>query len=187
MPGALVRLYATSNTIGEPLAEDRTSERGIFTLYRTNIGGDIGDLFVVYQGEPDKVASPLKVVLHAAGQGVRQSRTSDLIILQIPQNATLTTDEAAERITAITQTEAVLVEAGVSDEARSKAVVSTRVTDLMTRVRVSKSGVDPQKFTIDKLDWNKTADPLKGVDVRMLQGLNKAAVAAIEKRGGGGT
>lgn len=70
MPGALVRLYATSNTVGEALAEDRTSERGIFTLYRTNIAGDIGDLFIVYQGEPDKVASPLK------GCYAQQPRTS---------------------------------------------------------------------------------------------------------------
>ena len=50
MPGALVRLYATSNVLKTPLAEDRTSERGIFSLYRTNIAGDIGDLFVVYEG-----------------------------------------------------------------------------------------------------------------------------------------
>lgn len=185
MPGALVRLYATSNTVGEPLAEDRTSERGIFSLYRTNIAGDIGDLFIVYQGESDKVASPLKVALRAERDGLKQSRTSDLVILTIPRNATLTTAEAAERITAITQTEAVLVEAGVSDQAKSTEVVSTRVSELMARVKGAQGSTDARKFTIDKMDWNKTIDPVKGIDVKVLEGLNKAAVAAVVKPGGG--
>src|SRR5688572_30299870 len=44
--GALVRLYTTSTKIGRPLAEDRSSPRGVFRLYRTNISGDLGDLYV---------------------------------------------------------------------------------------------------------------------------------------------
>ncbi|CAN5775297.1 hypothetical protein BH18ACI5_BH18ACI5_06630 [soil metagenome] len=117
-------------------------------------------------------------MLRAAAEDIRESRTSDLVILTIPQNATLTTNEAAERINAITQTEAVLVDAGVSDQARSTQVVSARVDELMAKVSVAPNA---RKLTIDKLDLKMAVEPVKGIDMKVFEGLNKAAIAAAAK------
>lgn len=172
MSGALVRLYATSNPVKAPLAEDRTSERGIFSLYRTNIAGDIGNLFIVYEGEQDKVAEPLKVTLKPISEGLIQSRTSDLVILQLPQNATLTSDEAAERIAAVAQTQAVLVEAGAAETTTAERVVAARSTEIMAKVAVGQPGTT--KFTIDRA----IGTPPHGIDKVLLADLAKVASAA---------
>src|SRR4051812_10830466 len=68
--GAPVRLCATETKLGAPLAEDRTSSRGVFTLYRTNVGGDLGELYVVYAGDDGK-AEPVKVTLSPVTDGRR--------------------------------------------------------------------------------------------------------------------
>ncbi|HEY0874601.1 MAG TPA: hypothetical protein VGD94_14105 [Vicinamibacterales bacterium] len=186
MSGALVRLYATSNQIGTALAEDRTSERGIFSLYRTNIAGDIGDLYVVYEGESDKTAAPLKVSLRSAADGLLQSRTADLIILSTPAQPTLSTEEAAEQIAAITQTQTVLVGAGISDQSKSAAIVTQRAAEVMAKVP-QQGGRDVRKLTIDKLDWKETAAPIKGLDVEAFKRLNGAAISAISRSPGFGS
>jgi len=172
MSGALVRLYATSNTVKAALAEDRTSERGIFSLYRTNIAGDIGNLFIVYEGEQDKVAEPLKVTLRPVSEGLIQSRTSDLVILQLPQTATLTSDEAAERIAAVTQTQAVLVEAGAAETTVAGRVVAARSTEIMAKVAAGQPITT--RFTIDRA----MGTPPRGINSVLLGDLTRVASAA---------
>lgn len=180
IPGALVRLYATSQALKEPLAEDRTSERGIFSLNKTNIVGDIGTLFVVYEGEGDKTALPLKVTLKKVGEALIQSRTSDLVVLPIVQNASLSTAEAAERIAAITQTQAVLVDAGVSDQAKSGAIVASRTNEIMARVTMRDSLILRKQF----FEGTPAQFALPDIDAIIMGNLGATAAAAVAKTKG---
>ena len=174
MPGALVRLYATSNVLKTPLAEDRTSERGIFSLYRTNIAGDIGDLFVVYEGATHAVATPLKVTVAAVTSGLLQSRTADLIILDVPQTASLTNEEAAERLAAIAQTQAVLVKAGVAEADKAEDAVAVRSAQVALAVR-------HDQLTLSKGTLDRAMGVPGGFDPGMLQQFSKTALQATIK------
>lgn len=180
IPGALVRLYATSRALKEPLAQDRTSERGIFSLYRDNIAGDIGNLFVVYEGDGDKVAAPLKVTLKKATGAVFESRTADLVVLPIMQNASLSSVEASERIAAITQTQAVLVEAGVSDQTKSSEVVVARTSEIMARVSTPDISILKKQF----LEPAKPHFGLPGLDMMLMNDLGAKAAGAVAKTKG---
>ena len=180
IPGALVRLYATSQVLKEPLAEDRTSERGIFSLYKTNVAGDIGDLFVVYEGDGDKAALPLKVTLKKAAGTLIQSRTADLVVLPISQNASLSSVEASERIAAITQTQAVLVDAGVSDQTKSSEIVVSKTSEIMARVSTPDISILKKQF----LQYAKTPPGLSGVDFLIMSDLGAKAAGAVAKTKG---
>jgi len=171
--GALIRLYGTSAATGKPLAEDRTSERGVFSLYRTNIHGDIGALYVVYEGDGDQAAKPLKVSATAVPPGVIQSRTADLVILKVPVLGQLSSAEAAAHIAAITATRAVLVEVNALDKAQADLQVEQRTALVMQRVSWTPANADRIKtMTVDKMA------PFEFKD------MNATAVKAIEKRPG---
>jgi len=114
------------------LAEDRTSDRGVFSLYRTNIGGDIGDLYVVYMGDGGK-AEPLKVVLGNAKDGRVEVRTNDLVVLIVPMNASVTQPEAVAYIAAVTNTEGVLTKAGAKSQAAADAAVRQQTATVLAR------------------------------------------------------
>ena len=131
--GALIRLYSTSTRMGRALAEDRSSTRGVFSLYRTNIAGDLGDLYVVYEGETG-TAEPIRVSLKPADGGLTQARTADMVVLTVTAERRLSNDEAAARIAAIGQTQAILVQAGVRD-----AKTATEAVQLRTRQVVAAS------------------------------------------------
>ena len=137
--GGLVRLYATQTKLGAPLAEDRTSDRGVFSLYRTNIGGDIGDLYVVYMGDGGK-AEPLKVVLGTAKDGRVEVRTNDLIVLVVPANASVTQPEAVAYIAAVTNTEGILTKAGAKSQADADAAVRQQTATVLAQARLTDPG-----------------------------------------------
>jgi hypothetical protein len=128
VPGANILLYATSSQLGKPLAQDRTSERGIFNLYRSNIAGDLGDLYVVYLGDAGD-AAPLKVSLKAVQSGLIEARTGDVIVLP-KATAALTPADAAERIAAITQTQSVLARAAAITQTQAEATIAARTNDV---------------------------------------------------------
>lgn len=137
VPGALVRLYATETKLGGPLAEDRTSDRGVFSLYRANIAGDIGDLYVVYMGNDGK-AQPLKVTLGNAKEGRIEARTNDLVVLPVPlANASITEPQAIAYVAAVTNTEGVLVKAGAKSRADADAAVRTQTETVLARAKVT--------------------------------------------------
>jgi hypothetical protein len=128
--GALVRLYTTSTKMGRALAEDRSSTFGVFMLYRTNIAGDLGDLYIVYEGETG-TAEPMRVSLKPADGGVTQARTADMVVLTVTAERRLTNDEAATRIAAIGQTQAILVQAGVRDAKTANEAVQLRTRQVV--------------------------------------------------------
>ena len=136
VPGALVRLYATQTKLGSPLAEDRTSDRGVFSLYRSNIAGDIGDLYVVYMGEAGK-AEPLKVGLGNARDGRVEARTNDFVVLTIPMNASVTEPQAVAYIAAVTNTEGILAKAGAKTQADADAAVQQQTVTVLARAKVT--------------------------------------------------
>jgi hypothetical protein len=127
--GALVRLYTTSTKTGRPLAEDRSSTRGIFSLYRTNISGDFGDLYVVYEGETG-TAEPIRVSLKSTDGGRREFRTADMVLLTVTAERSLSNDEAATRIAAFSQTQAILVQAGARDTRTASEAVQRRTREV---------------------------------------------------------
>jgi hypothetical protein len=127
--GALIRLYTTSTKMGA-LAEDRSSTRGIFSLYRTNIAGDLGDLYVVYEGETG-TAEPIRVSLKPIEGGLTQARTTDMVVLTVSAERRLSNDEAATRIAAYSQTQAILVQAGVRDKKTADEAVQIRTRQVV--------------------------------------------------------
>ena len=133
--GALVRLYTTSTKMGRALAEDRSSTRGIFRLYRTNISGDLGDLYVVYEGESG-TAEPIRVSLKPAeaGLGLTEARTADMVVLTVTAERQLSKDEAATRVAAIAKTQAILVQAGVRDSKTANEAVQLRTRQVIAAV-----------------------------------------------------
>ena len=128
--GALIRLYTTSTQMGRALAEDRSSTRGIFSLYRTNIAGDLGELYVVYEGETG-TAEPIRVSLKPADGGLTEARTADMVVLTVNAERRLSNDEAASRIAAIGQTQAILVQAGVRDTKTANEAVQLRTRQVV--------------------------------------------------------
>ena len=136
VPGALVRLYATETRLGGPLAEDRTSDRGVFSLYRSNIAGDIGDVYVVYMGNAGK-AEPLKVALGNVRDGRVEARTNDLVVLTIPMNASVTEPQAVAYIAAVTNTEGILAKAGAKSQADADAAVQQQTVTVLARAKVT--------------------------------------------------
>ncbi len=173
VPGAQVGLYATSNKVGKPLAQDRTSDRGIFNLYRSNIAGDLGELYVLYEGDSG-VASPVKVSLKSPANALIDARTNDLIVLPpLPQNAQLSQDEAAQRIAAIVQTQSVLVKAGVIDQAKADVEVEAKSTATLNKVLLTTAG--DVKSMKEKTEF-------KLMDFKSLMLGKEAATRAIEKQ-----
>jgi hypothetical protein len=136
VPGALVRLYATETKLGGPLAEDRTSDRGVFSLYRSNIAGDIGDVYVVYMGDAGK-AEPLKVALGNSREGRVEARTNDLVVLTIPVNASVTEPQAVAYIAAVTNTEGILAKAGAKSQADADAAVQQQTVTVLAQAKVT--------------------------------------------------
>lgn len=182
VPGVMVRLYATANRVGRALAEDRTSDRGIFNLYLTNVAGDIGELFVVYEGS-EGVAEPLRVSLRTAQAGLLESRPGDLTVLPIAPNARLTSAEASERMTAVAKTQQVLVLAGVTDQQKAEAVIAAQSTRILDRLAPSTSEVAKAKdATIKEL----TARPLAAAQkppastVEIIKGAKRSAEVVRE-------
>jgi hypothetical protein len=175
--GADVRLYATLNQLGKPLAQDRTSERGIFNLYRTNIAGELGELYVVYEGNRGD-AKPLNVTLKAAGDGRIEARTEDVVVLPAA-SASVTPTEAAERIAAVTETQAVLVKAGVMDQAKADATIAARTTNILTRLPPSSGAVSTVKHLTETnaLKFGKEAGDMAGAKLRF-----QTAIKAIDLR-----
>lgn len=168
--GALVRLYTTSTKVGRPLAEDRSSTRGIFSLYRTNISGDLGDLYVVYEGETG-AAEPIRVSLKPADSGLAQARTADMVVLTVTAQRQLSKDEAATRVAAIAKTQAILVQAGVRDSKTANDAVETRTRQVIAAVP-NFNRRDAQEFertTIDKMKVLPfgTIDLSKGIRLAM--------------------
>jgi hypothetical protein len=128
--GALIRLYTTSTKLGRPLAEDRSSTRGVFALVRTNIAGDLGDLYIVYEGETG-TAEPLRVSLKPTDGWLTAARTADMVVLTVTAERRLSNDEAATRIAAIGQTQAILVQAGVRDAKTANEAVQLRTRQVV--------------------------------------------------------
>jgi hypothetical protein len=150
--GALIRLYTTSTKVGRPLAEDRSSTRGVFSLYRTNISGDLGDLYVVYEGETG-TAEPLRVSLKAADAGRTEARTADMVVLTVTAERQLSRDEAETRVAAIAKTQAILVQAGARDSKTANETVQLRTRQVIAAVP-NLSRRDAEQFersTIDRL------------------------------------
>lgn len=160
--GALVRLYTTSANMGKPLAEDRSSTRGIFSLYRTNISGDLGELYVVYEGETG-AAEPIRVSLKPADSGLAQARTADMVVLTVTAERKLSKEEASTRVAAIAKTQAILVQAGVRDAKTANDAVQNRTRQVIAAVP-NFNRRDTQEFertTIDKMN----ALPFRPLDV----------------------
>jgi hypothetical protein len=177
--GAKVKLCPTAKT-GRVLAEDSASDRGVFSLYQNNVAGDLGDMFVIYEGAG--VAEPVKVTLSPLRNGVREARTADIVVLEVA--AQLTAAEAAERVAAVTKTQAILVEAGLKAEDAAKRDIETATVDVMRRVPKS----ELQGLTIRKLTDAEMKDfKLPTVDTNsMLKGTMDSAVQkAVTGRGGG--
>jgi hypothetical protein len=134
--GAPVRLCATETKIGAPLAEDRTSSRGVFTLYRNNIGGDLGELYVVYAGDDGK-AEPVKVTLSPVMDGRREARTSDLVVLTVPVATAVAKPDALAYLAASTNTETVLVKAGIKTQAAADALIKQQTETVLARASLT--------------------------------------------------
>jgi hypothetical protein len=168
--GALVRLYTTSTKIGRPLAEDRSSPRGVFSLYRTNISGDLGDLYVVYE-EASGMAEPIRVALKPADGGRAEARTADMVVLTVTAERQLSRDEAATRVAAIAKTQAILVQAGVRDSKTANDTVQLRTRQVIAAVpNFNRSDTkDFERITIDKLKVLPfgAADISKGIRLAM--------------------
>ena len=128
--GALIRLYTTSTKMGRALAEDRSSTHGVFMLSRTNIAGDLGDLYIVYEGETG-TAEPMRVSLKPADGWLTAARTADMVVLTVTAERRLSNDEAATRIAAIGQTQAILVQAGVRDAKTANEAVQLRTRQVV--------------------------------------------------------
>ena len=178
--GAKVLLLPTAKT-GKALTDDTASDRGVFNLYQTNIGGDFGDLYVVYQGVG--VAEPVRVKLSAPRDGVREARTADVIVLD--SAAKLTLEEATERATAVAKTQALLVHAGVKDADAAKRAVEEATADFMRRVPAA----ERKEQSIKKL----TESEMKGLTLptpditNILKGsIEKGVEKATPGRGGRG-
>jgi hypothetical protein len=168
--GALVRLYTTSTKIGRPLAEDRSSSRGVFRLYRTNISGDLGDLYVVYE-EASGTAEPIRVSLKPADGGLAEARTADMVVLTVTAERQLSKEEAATHVAAIAKTQAILVQAGVRDSKTANETVQLRARQVIAAVP-NFTGRDKEQFersTIDKLKVLPfgTIDVSKGIRLAM--------------------
>jgi hypothetical protein len=183
--GATVKLYSTSNRTGKPLAVDTASDRGVFNLYRTNVAGDFGDLFVVYEGA-EGVADPLKVSLGSPKDGLIEVRTQDVVVKPATEVGVLTQEQAADAMAAVTSTAVVLVQAGVLTEAEAKTQVTKKTTQILAKV--PKADLDIQQlqsrtntiiksseFTGFKLDPRSVA----------ADSIQRAATAQ-GRRGGGG-
>jgi len=183
--GATVKLYSTSNRTGKPLAVDTASDRGVFNLYRTNIAGDFGDVFVVYDGA-EGVADPLKVSLGSPKDGLIEVRTQDVVVKPAAEVGALTQEQAADAMAAVTSTAVVLVQAGVLTEDEAKTQVTKKTTQILAKV--PKADLDIQQlqsrtntiiksseFTGFKLDPRSVAT----------DSIQRAA-AAQGRRGGGG-
>lgn len=171
MAGVTVKLVATARAIGV-LAEDRTSAQGVFNLYATNIAGAIGDLYVIYDGS-DAAVSPLKVSIGQARNGFIDVRPGDLVFLPLPATATLNSDEAAERLAAVLQTQAVLSNAGVIDQAKSDEITKARAIEIRSRVSTATpAGFEAIKVrTNEKLsDFDLKVDPSKAMAVMVGRG-----------------
>jgi hypothetical protein len=168
--GALIRLYSTSTKVGRALAEDRSSTRGVFSLYRTNISGDLGDLYVVYEGETG-TAEPLRVSLKPADAGRTEARTADMVVLTVTADRQLSRDEAATRVAAIAKTQAILVQAGVRDSKTANDAVQSRTRQVIAAVPNFNRGdtKDFERITIDKLKVLPfgTTDMSKGIRLAM--------------------
>jgi hypothetical protein len=167
--GALVRLYTTSTKIGRPLAEDRSSPRGVFSLYRTNISGDLGDLYVVYE-EASGTAEPIRVSLKPADGGLTQARTADMVVLTVTAERQLSNEEAATRVAAIAKTQAILVQAGVRDSKTANDAVQARTRQVIATVPnfTVRDAQVLQRNTNDRLKVLPfITDVSKGIEVAM--------------------
>jgi hypothetical protein len=168
--GALVRLYTTSTKMGSALAQDRSSPHGVFRLYRTNISGDLGDLYVVYEGDTG-TAEPLRVSLQPVDGGLTEARTPDIVVLTVTVERNLSKREAAARVEAIAKTQAILVQAGVRDAKTANEAVKLRTREVIAAVPNfdQKDAEVFERNTIDKLKVLPfgTADVSKGVHVAM--------------------
>jgi hypothetical protein len=167
--GALIRLYSTSTKVGRALAEDRSSTRGVFRLYRTNISGDLGDLYVVYEGETG-TAEPLRVSLKPIDPGLTEARTADMVVLTVTAERQLSKDEAATRVGAIAKTQAILVQAGVRDSKTANETVQLRTRQVIAAVP-NFSGRDAQVLERSANERLKVlpfvTDVSKGIEVAM--------------------
>jgi hypothetical protein len=187
--GASVKLYSTSNKTGKPLAIDTASERGVFNLYRTNIAGDLGDLFVVYEGG-EGVADPLKVSLGSAKDGLIEVRTQDVVVNPAAEGGALTQEQAADAMASVSRTAVVLVQAGVLTEDEAKNQVTKKTTQILAKV--PKANLDIQQLQFRTGTIIKPSE-FKGfkLDPRSLatDSIQRAATAAAREgrdgRGGG--
>jgi len=165
-----VRLYTTSTKMGSALAQDRSSPRGLFSLYRTNISGDLGDLYVVYEGDTG-TAEPIRVSLQPVDGGLTEARTSDMVVLTLQAGRNIGKRDAAVRIEAIAKTEAILVQAGARDAKSANERVQHRTREVIASVpNFDRNDAELfERTTIEKLKVLPfgTADISKGVRIAM--------------------
>ena len=141
--GVDIKLVAQAGGAGE-LASDRTSANGVFNLYVTNIGGAIGDLYVVYPKQ-DFDVKPLEVRVSQTGnQGWIDLRPGDLVFKALPAAAQLSTEDAAEHIASTIKTQTILLNAGLIDQKAFDANIQRRSAMIREKVR------DPKVLTGDK-------------------------------------
>jgi hypothetical protein len=182
--GATVKLYSTSNKTGKPLAVDTASDRGVFNLVRTNIAGDLGDLFVVYEGG-EGVADPLKVSLGSAKEGIIQVRTQDVVVKPASEVGALTQEQAADAMASVTSTASVLVQAGVLTEDEAKIQVTKKTTQILAKV--PKGDLDIQQLQSRTNTIIKSSE-FKGfkLDPRSIATESIQRVGTAQGRRGGG-
>ncbi len=182
--GATVKLYSTSNKTGKPLAVDTASDRGVFNLVRTNIAGDLGDLFVVYEGG-EGVADPLKVSLGSAKEGIIQVRTQDVVVKPASEVGALTQEQAADAMASVTSTASVLVQAGVLTEDEAKIQVTKKTTQILAKV--PKADLDIQQLQ-SRTNMIIKSSEFKGfkLDPRSIATESIQRVGTAQGRRGGG-
>ena len=105
-------------------------------MYRNNIGGDVGELYVVYAGDDGK-AEPVKVTLSPVMDGRREARTSDLVVLTVPVATAVAKPDALAYLAASTNTETVLVKAGIKTQAAADALIKQQTETVLARASLT--------------------------------------------------
>ncbi|HEX5215974.1 MAG TPA: hypothetical protein VFV98_10955 [Vicinamibacterales bacterium] len=175
--GAEVKLVAQASGAGE-LAHDRTSAMGVFNLYATNIGGAIGDLYVVY-AKSDFDVKPLEVrISQADSNGWIDLRPGDLVFKGLPAEALLSTDDAADQIASTMKTQAVLLNAGLIDQKTFDATVESRSALIRARIRAPEPTATTA--TTDRALTTATAEKMKDFKIAV----DPAKIAILSGRAG---
>lgn len=160
VPGAEVKLVAQASGVGE-LAKDRTSSAGVFNLFVTNIGGPVGDLFVVYSGR-DFDVQPLEVAVGQPGaHGWIDLRPGDLVFKALPPSPQLSTDAAADHLSATLKTQTVLLNAGLIDQKTFDTNVQLRGAQIRDKTTSASTSATLSAATEAKMKNFKLLDPGK--------------------------